>query len=67
MRYTPEQQKLLRWIDHAYGPDEVVLAEAVTRNAVRVALQGGVSELLVLRQDGSIRRLREDELYAGPC
>ena len=44
-----------------------MLVEEVTRNAVRVALRGGVSELLVLRRDGSIRRLREDELYAGPC
>lgn len=67
MRYTPEQRELLRWIDRAYGPDEVVLVETVTRNAVRAALRGGASELLVLRRDGSIRRLREDELYAGPC
>lgn len=67
MSYTPEQRQLLRWIDRRYDLDQIAQVEEVTRNAVRLALRGREPELLILRQDGRIDRLREADLYAEPC
>lgn len=67
MSYTPEQRQLLRWIDRRYDLDQIAQVDEVTRNAVRLALRGGEPELLILRQDGRIDRLREADLYAEPC
>ena len=67
MSYTPEQRQLLRWIDRRYDLDQIAQVEEVTRNAVRLSLRGGEPELLILRKDGRIDRLREADLYTEPC
>ena len=57
---TTEQQKLLRWLDEQFQPDELRAVEIVTRNAVRIVDRYHDTALVVCRQDGTIRLVRPD-------
>ena len=57
---TTEQQKLLRWLEEQFQPDELRAVEIVTRNAVRIVDRYHDTALVVCRQDGTIRLVRPD-------
>ena len=65
MILTPEQSRIARWIDERYDLDQIVSAVTVTNNAVRFIPRGGEAELLICRQDGTIKQVAESELYGG--
>ena len=64
---TPEQRQLCRWIERHHDLDQIRNVEVVTKNALRLTLRGREPELLILRQDGRIDRLREADLYDEVC
>lgn len=57
---TTEQQKLLRWLEDQFQPDELRAAEIVTRNAVRIMDRYYDTALVVCRQDGTIEIVSDD-------
>ena len=57
---TTEQQKLLRWLEEQFQPDEIRSVETVAKNAVRIVNRNYDSSMVVCRQDGTIRLVRPD-------
>ncbi|MCC2258143.1 hypothetical protein AAAT94_00580 [Intestinimonas aquisgranensis] len=57
---TTEQQKLLRWLEEQFQPDEIRSVETVAKNAVRIVDRNYDSTMVVCRQDGTIRLVRPD-------
>ncbi|MCC2259700.1 hypothetical protein AAAT94_00635 [Intestinimonas aquisgranensis] len=57
---TSEQQKLLRWLEEQFQPDEIRSVETVAKNAVRIVDRNYDSSMVVCRQDGTIRLVRPD-------
>lgn len=57
---TTEQQKLLRWLEDQFQPDEIRSVETVAKNAVRIMDRNYDSAMVVCRQDGTIRLVRPD-------
>ena len=57
---TSEQQKLLRWLEEQFHPDEIRSVETVAKNAVRIVDRNYDSSMVVCRQDGTIRLVRPD-------
>lgn len=57
---TTEQQKLLRWLEEQFQPDEIRSVETVAKNAVRIVDRYHDTALVVYRQDGTIRLVRPD-------
>lgn len=57
---TSEQQKLLRWLEEQFQPDEIRSVETVAKNAVRIVDRNYDSSIVVCRQDGTIRLVRPD-------
>ena len=57
---TTEQQKLLRWLEDQFQPDEIRSVETVAKNAVRIVDWNYDSAMVVCRQDGTIRLVRPD-------
>lgn len=57
---TTEQQKLLRWLEEQFQPDEIQSVETVAKNAVRIVDRNYDSTMVVCRQDGTIRLVRPD-------
>lgn len=57
---TTEQQKLLRWLEEQFQPDEIRSVETVAKNAVRIVDRNYDSAMVVCRQDGTIRLVRPD-------
>ena len=57
---TTEQQKLLRWLEDQFQPDEIRSVETVAKNAVRIVDRNYDSAMVVCRQDGTIRLVRPD-------
>lgn len=51
---TTEQQKLLRWLEDQFQPDEIRSVETVAKNAVRIMDRYHDTALVVCRQDGAI-------------
>ena len=54
------QQKLLRWLEEQFQPDEIRSVETVAKNAVRIVDRNYDSSMVVCRQDGTIRLVRPD-------
>lgn len=57
---TTEQQKLLRWLEEQFQPDEIRSVETLAKNAVRIVDRYHDTALVVCRQDGTIRLVRPD-------
>ena len=57
---TTEQQKLLRWLEEQFQPDEIRSVETVAKNAVRIVDRNYDSTMVLCRQDGTIRLVRPD-------
>ncbi len=60
---TPEQRQIGRWIENRYDIDKVQCAEAVTKNTVRLTLQGHEPTILILRQNGRVDQIPEAALF----
>lgn len=57
---TTEQQKLLRWLEDQFQPDEIRSVETVAKNAVRIMDRYHDTALVVCRQDGVIEIVSDD-------
>lgn len=57
---TTEQQKLLRWLEDQFQPDEIRSVETVAKNAVRIMDRYHDTALVVCRQDGTIEIVADD-------
>lgn len=60
---TPEQSRLLRWVEKHYDLDEIASVELINRNSVRLRLRGGGDFVLICRQSGEIVRKNASDLW----
>ena len=58
---TPEQRRIMRWLEQQDVADKLARVEAVTKNALRIYERTGDSALVICRQDGSMKVMPCDE------
>ena len=59
--HTPEQRRIMRWLEQQDAADKLARVEAVTKNALRIYERTGDSALVICRQDGSMKVMPCDE------
>ena len=59
--HTPEQRRIMRWLEQQDVADKLARVEAVTKNALRIYERTGDSALVICRQDGSMKVMPCDE------
>ena len=51
---TPELRMVMRWLEKQYDPDQLLSAEILTKNAIRITDSAGDRALAICRQDGTV-------------
>ena len=51
---TPELRTVMRWLEKQFDPDQLLGAEVVTKNTIRITDSTGDRALAICRQDGTV-------------
>ena len=51
---TPEQRRVMRWIERHIPVAQLLQVEALTKNALRIRMRSGEILVAIYRQDGEV-------------